>query len=302
MRFGILVGAGCAGVLSLAFAQTEPERQESDPLAAVVEELFEGGIRIDLERGRCAIDAQVLAGYQPLEYLLVGERGQTHESLLGTAVQASLLNTALLLLGAEPGQNARWVELKGDAAADGVDNDGLSGPPAEEQPDPDARPVPKRFAIEPPEGDGFYLYAAWREGDESYLYRVEDLVANVDEARAMRRHRFVFLGSKMIRPRADADEEIFAADLEQNLINVAYFRAGHTLLTTATASAVSEDVWFANHWLVPGEGQSLRLIFSRTRIPAFQATSNAESAPHAAGDQPEPVFQGLPQVTRESER
>ncbi len=293
----LVVGLALGSAIAVAWAK-EPRVdrgpiQDVDPLAAVVSELSESGVRLDLERGRCAIDARVLARYQPLEYLLVGERGQAHESLFGTEVEASLLNTALLLLGAEPGQNARWVEVESDEAEGTVENDGLGGPPAEPE---DERPAPKRFAIEPPEGDGFYLYAAWVEDDETYLYRVEDLIANVEEARSMRRHRFVFLGSKMIQPRQDSAEEVFAADLEQNLINVAYFRAGHTLLTTATSAASSEDAWFANHWLVPGEGKTVRLVFSRSRIAGLPAGLGESVAA------PDPIFGGLPSVAGETDR
>ncbi len=257
-----------------------------DPRAVLIREFAKSGVLLDLERDLVALDVRVLARFQPLEYLLVGGGGQSHESLFGTDVRPSTLNAALLALGVETGSNAQWIEveaLQAQPEGDGVDpsgvdqngvdqNDGLGGPPQASQ-----QPARVRYTIEPPQGDGFYLYAAWKTGDERFFYRVEDLIANVDLGRSMQRHRFVFLGSKMVRPRPDQDEEVFAADLEQNLINISFFRAGHTLLTAAIPAARSEDAWFSNHWLVPEEGNSVRLIFARQAL-GLLASSGADSA------------------------
>ena len=30
--------------------------------------------------------------------------------------------------------------------------------------------------VQPPSGDGFLIYVAWREGEETYFYRLEDLI------------------------------------------------------------------------------------------------------------------------------
>ena len=137
-----------------------------------------------------------------LEYLLVGPRGQGHESLFTTDSGPSHLNAGLLALGVEPGSNARW----------------------------DVTPEEPELRL--PAGDGFYVYAAWRERDETYLFRVDDLLSNLRTGRSMPRHRWVFLGSRFSRPRED-QPEVFVADHEGNLINIAFFFQGNTLLTPA---------------------------------------------------------------------
>jgi hypothetical protein len=267
---------------------TQDPGAPADPQAArqaVFEGFREQGLRIDLEQGWVALDARVLSRYQPLEYVLVGPRGQGHESLFGTEVQPSALNAALLLLGTEAGQNARWVELPPNAddsqasANDGQGGPGTGGaapepaarPPAPEPGQeaagdpalaPDGLPRRPRYRIELPSGDGLFLYAGWRAEGEVYFFRVEDLLANVRQERAMRRHRFVYLGSRWIEPKPGA-QPAFAADLEQNLINLVFFSAGHTLLTSAVREAEDEEAWFANPWLLPESDQPVLFLLSR---------------------------------------
>ncbi len=203
-----------------------------DELAAT---LAAEGIALDREAGLVSIGAEILVRDELLEYLLVGPRGQTHESLLVTTVRPSLLNAALLTLGVEPGTNARW------------------SPPTD-----DGREQP----VVAPTGDGFELWLAWREDDEVYRYRVDDLVTNLSTGRNMPRHRWVFLGSRFASL-GEGDEEVFLADVEGNLVNIAYFYEGNTLLTAALEACADQTIWVANAWLLPPRGSAVRLIFAR---------------------------------------
>ncbi len=224
--FALLLGAAAS------LQETEPAKR------VLLEELAKEGVQVDLERGIAAIPAAVLVREDLLEYLLVGPRGATHESLFITEVRPSVLNAALLLLGVEPGWNARW-ESAGTAAVE--------------------------HRVLPPEGDGFLLYAAWREGDEIYFFRIEDLVANLASGQSMRRHRWVYLGSRLQSP-ASGEPEVFVADLEQNLINLAFFYQGNTLVTAALPECVEQTIWVANAWLVPPREAPVELLFARTAL------------------------------------
>jgi hypothetical protein len=198
-----------------------------------------------------------------LEYLLVNPRGAAHESLFVTEVVPSALNGALLAMGAVPGTNAIWR-------------------PREPAPTPEEIAEGERpYTIEPPKGQGLYLYAAWREGTEKYFLRVEDLIRNLESGRSMRRHPWVYLGSRMVRLRSRAapetseepaartktpeeeTKEIFAADFEGNLVNIAFFEQGNTLLTAALPECIQQTIWLANGWLLPARGSSVTLIFAR---------------------------------------
>jgi hypothetical protein len=126
-----------------------------------------------------------------------------------------------------------------------------------------------------PSGEGLFLYVGWRADGEAYFFRVEDLVANVRAERCLRRHAFVYLGSKWIEPKPGA-EPAFAADLEHNLINLVFFSAGHTLLTAAVAEAEDEEAWFANPWLLPDSDQPVLFVLSKTPINGLPAAISSQ--------------------------
>jgi hypothetical protein len=254
-------------------AAAAPARQDSKPIpkdvARKLEESFEKkGIRLDLEHRLCAIPVRVDIRDDLLEYLLVNPRGAAHESLFVTDVVPSVLQTALLALGVEHGTNATWKERK--------------PPPTAEE----LRAGVAPYTVEPPQGDGFYLYAAWREKGESYFYRVEDLLRDLETGRSMRRHRWVHLGSRWVRVHKDSKDETFMADLEGNLVNIALFEQGNTLLTAALPECLKQTIWLTNAWLVPPRGAGVLLVFARDRIATLPSELEAK-LPEVA-EEPEP--------------
>jgi hypothetical protein len=213
----------------------------------VLEAFREVGLVLDVGSGVCAVPVTVQVRDDLLEFLLTDVHGSSHEAMLTTVVQPSVLNTALLLLGVQPGQNARWIEV--DPA-----------PTLEER-----RQGVSPYDVRPPEGDGFYLYLAWREGEETHLHRVEDLLRNLATGRSMRRHRWVYLGSRMW-PGSEGEPERFAADLERNHINLALLSQGTTLVTAALPESQWQSIWLPNAWLLPPRGTDVHLYFSRERL------------------------------------
>lgn len=217
-------------------------------VAELVRAMAGHSIRLDPALGLCALNVRVGIRDDLLEYVLVQPRGQSHESLFTTEVSARILNTALLALGVQPGTNVKVNER-------------------------DPRPTPEEirdgvpaYTIEAPRGDGFYLYAAWREGDETYFHRIEDLVRDLETGRSMRRHRWVYLGSKTAPDKRNPGQELFAADLEGNLVNLALFEQGFTLLTSGLPECMKQTIWLPNAWLLPERGSEVALIFARQRL------------------------------------
>jgi len=249
-------------VLLAALRALPAQDQGAEARAKMDAVLAEQGLRLDLEHGLLAMPATVLVRDALLEYLLVGPSGATHESLFLTGVRPSLLNTALLLFGVQPGENARLEET------------GAS----------DERGRPQRRVLAP-HGDGFLLYAAWREQGELYLYRVEDLVGNTATGRTLRRHRWVFLGSRFAALRA-GEPEVFVADVAGNLVNLSFFFQGDTLLTAALDECVEQTIWAPNAWLLPPRGEPVSLIFARQPITALPA-GWAEGLPEVHTPPPE---------------
>lgn len=278
----------------------KPDAKSKDAIGAELQKAFAAqGIHLDLPRGLCTIPATVLVREDLLEYVLVNPHGQAHESMFLTNVVPSSLNVALLALGVVPGRNARWEKRVPPPTPEEIKN-GESG-----------------YEVRPPEGDGFYFYAAWKQDGETYLYRVEDLILDRSNGQAMRRHKWVYLGSRMVRTRldgadgpVDADgkngtkngagnaaegaakksppEEAYAADLEGNLVNVALFEQGNTLLTAALPECLKQTIWMTNFWIVPPRDAAVELVFSRERLtalpPEIEARlPNVPPAPSATG-------------------
>ncbi|MEM7306744.1 MAG: YdjY domain-containing protein [Planctomycetota bacterium] len=245
--------------LPLALAGRAPEskpaagpQEGGDAQAALTALLEEGGVRLDHERGTVSIAARALVRYDLLEYLLVAPGGAAHESLFVTDIQPSLLNAGLLAIGAQVGTNASWERI--------------DPPPTLEERRAGKRPY-RVFPPEGPEGQGLLLYVAWREGDETFFFRVEDLVANLETGRSMRRHPWVYLGSTFLED--DDGQEVFAADVEGNLINISFFREGHTLMTPALPECEDQSIWMPNAWLVPPRDAGVELIFSSTPLTSL---------------------------------
>lgn len=235
-----------------------PDGRKPAALAAELQKAFAAqGIHVDLERGLCTFPATVLVREDLLEYVLVNPQGQAHESMFLTNVVPSSLNVALLAMGVTPGSNARWVKRDPPPTPEEIKN-GDSG-----------------YQVVPPEGDGFYFYAAWKQGGETYLYRVEDLLLDRSTGQAMKRHKWVYLGSRMVRARPDKPDEAFAADLEGNLVNVALFEQGNTLLTAALPECLKQTIWMTNFWLVPPRDSAVELVLSRERLNSLPADVDA---------------------------
>jgi len=237
--------------------QTTPAPAGAD--AKKLEQAFlEQHIHLDVAHGLCWIPVAIDVREDLLEYLLVNPQGAAHESLFTTDVVPSHLNAALLALGVTPGKNAKWKPRE-------------PAPTAEESKDGVAP-----YVVDPPSGDGFFLYTAWREGTEVHFHRVDDLLRNLETGRSMRRHRWVFLGSRMVRLRGSETKELFAADVEGNLINVALFEEGNTLLTAALPECLRQTIWLANGWLLPQRGSPVSLIFTREPLAALPPGMEAQ--------------------------
>ncbi|MBI1382109.1 MAG: hypothetical protein GC161_13620 [Planctomycetaceae bacterium] len=226
-------------------AQEDPQPSPvSGARAELLAALEAQGVHLDPTSGVVSIAARVLVRDELLEYLLVGRGGAAHESLFGTDVSASAVHTAMLLAGFESGTNARWVPNP------------LGAEVGARRPSFDVLPP-----VSAPNGPDVHLYAAWRDGDELYFFRVDDLIADLSSGRAMRRHGWVYLGSREVPARAGQPGG-FAADVLGNFISVSFFQEGTTLATAALPECLDQTIWAANPWLVPERDQPVRFLLS----------------------------------------
>ncbi len=250
---------------SQSLIQARPTAAQ-EPANPLLSELAQNGVTLDLERKLIELDAEICQDREPLEYLLIAENGKHHESLIvSNSVSAQHLNTAMILLGVQAGSNVVYKEV--------------DPPPTQEEFEAGA-PL---YEIEPPRGDGFYLYVTWEgvntEGEpETYFYRAEDLVVNVAGDRTYQRGKWVYLGSRFIRPHKDA-EEFFAAEGEGNLISICYFSPANQLLTGADIEADNQYIWYPNMFLLPEIGHKVKFLISLDKLESAPPTAAAATNP-----------------------
>lgn len=241
--------------------EQEPQEQ-ANPL---LQELAQNGVHLDLKRKLIEVEGHVCQDREPLEYLLIAENGKDHEALIrSNSVSAQHLNTAMLLLGVQAGKNVVYKEV--------------DPPPTREEFEAGA----SLYEIEPPSGDGFYLYVSWQgvnaEGEaETFLYRAEDLVVNVAGDRTYQRGKWVYLGSRFIRPHKDA-AEFFAAEGEGNLISICYFSPANQLLTGADREADNQYIWYPNMFLLPEIGHKVKFLISLEKLESAPPTAVAATS------------------------
>jgi hypothetical protein len=244
---GLLLAAGPA-----ASTDQEPT-PDANQVEAVIAAFAEQGVLVDPSRGRIEVSAFLCQRYEPLEYLLIKQpEGKDHEALIGcNDLSAEALNAAMLMLGVEKGVNGKLISVE-------------PAPTMEE-----VRAGAATYTVERATGDGFYIYVSWEIEEnghtERYVYRAEDLVLNVRRESTYARGKWVYLGSRFLKPHKDA-EEFFAAEGEGNLVSLVYFSPPSHLLTGADPAGDDQNVWYPNAWLLPPTGHPLKVIFTREPI------------------------------------
>ncbi|MEM9802960.1 MAG: YdjY domain-containing protein [Planctomycetota bacterium] len=234
---------------------------EEDAAEALAAAFGAAGILVDRDAGALALPVRVEILNELLEYLLVGPLGAAHESLFVTDVDPSVLQTAILTLGVEPGTNVDYVPL--------------DPPPTREE----VRAGARTHEVVLPRGGEVFLYAVWRESagpkdvetgafpaETLHFHRVEDLVLDLVRGRTMRRHPWVWIGSRMIPGRRPDDPDQFAATATSNLLNIAFFSMGDTLATAALPECTSQTSWRPNVWMLPDKGTEVMLVIARQRL------------------------------------
>ncbi len=244
---GLLLASALGLALNSTSQGQEPKQDEREVL---VESFRANGIELDFDNRAIALPSKLIVTNDLLEYVLVGPNGSAHESLLLTDVKPSVIHAALLSIGVTTGNNAKYIPVE--------------PAPTEEE----LKNGAKRFTMQLPSGDGIFIYLAWAEGDETYFVRVEDVINNYESGRSMRRHRWTYLGSRFAKLRSD-EPEVYMADAEQNLINLAFFTEGNTLCTASLAECEIQTVWSANSWMLPPPGESVRLVLSHERLDSI---------------------------------
>lgn len=267
-------------------AQQDPDKAEpalpTTP-AELIKFLAQHGVHVDLEAKQVRVDSKVGNPTDPIEYLLIAPRGKGHESIFVADVKPSLLNTGLLLLGLEPGTNAR-VEEK----------DPL--PTLEE-----VQAGAEWLTVFPPEGQRVYLTADWEfDGQKHKDVPIEELLRDTTTGEAVIDNHWIFLGGNHA-PLLRGEDPVFVGDYQGNIVSSCYMHPPNHLVTMVHERARDEQNWWVTS-IVPDPGTPVRITFhldmpasvkARIARVAAEKAEREEAAREEAGKDKAPEKEGV---------
>jgi hypothetical protein len=266
-RMGALLFAVAA-----ACAQ-EPKQQEPKPqdaqqvLQQVLEQFKKEGIELDAKAQTVTIPAVVNEPQDPIEYVLIHRRGKKHEAMFWTKAKPSVLNAALLMLGLTPGQNAKAEEIK--------------PPPSIEAIEKGAETV----TITPPQGMTLWMTVHWKTPEgKDVAFCLEDLVLDLRTQKPVVDCTWVFLGGRLARFYKD-EPEVFAADLEGNLVSACYMYPENHLVTVSHKDGRDQQNWWLTNKVPPPETE-VRFVFHKQPSALHKAREERLQKEAAAAKEP----------------
>lgn len=254
----------------------EPKQQDPKQLMQdVLQQFQKEGIELDAKAQTLTIKAFVNQPQDPIEYLLIHRRGKKHEAMFYTKSKPSVLNAALLMLGLQPGKNATAEEIK--------------PPPSIEAIEKGAETV----KITPPKGMPFWMTVKWKTPEgEAVEYCIEDLLLDLSTQQPVVDCEWIFLGGRMAEFYKN-EPEMFAADLEGNLISACYMYPENHLATLSHKDARDQHNWWLTN-KVPEPDTEVQFVFHRLQPKLHQERAERLKKAAAEGVQPAPADAGKP--------
>ena len=193
-----------------------------------------GQIHLDQKARTVTFPAVLNMNDGNLEYLLVTEQGNTHESLLVSDVSPSDLHFAMLLLGA-----------KGSGQHDG------EMPPAQ---------IDSKFLKSAPKmkGDNVNITVRWKAGDTEKTMLAEDLITNTETKKPMERGPWVYNGSMF-------NDGHFLAQIEGAHVSLVTYPAA--LINNPRKGSDNDQIWIVNTKAIPAVKTPVDVIITLLSNP-----------------------------------
>jgi hypothetical protein len=180
------------------------------------------GIQIDKDQRTVTFPAVINMRDGMLEYLIVSDKGKTHESLLSTKIDPYDIQVAMLLLGIKPAGKAD------------------SQPPGQ---------ITKGYLSSAPEleGEKISLFLSW----PGHRVRAEELIWNLDQNAAMSDGSWTYNGSEMYAGK-------FLAEVDGSI--AALVRDSGALMNNPRRGNDDDQIWEAYSKTTPPVGTAVDVI------------------------------------------
>jgi len=230
---------------SLAMGPHAQAQDEPPPATPVIREVSPGHyeigqIQLDQKARTVTFPAVLNMDDGNLEYLLVTEKGNVHESLLVSDVSPSDLHFAMLLLGA-----------KGAGKQEGA------LPPAQ---------IDAQFLKNAPhlKGDNVSITVRWKVGDAEKSAPVEDWITNTQTKKPMERGPWVYNGSMF-------NDGHFLAQVEGAHAALVTYPAA--LINNPRKGSDNDQIWMVNAKAIPAVKTPVEVVL--TLLPPSEAQTKA---------------------------
>jgi CubicO group peptidase (beta-lactamase class C family) len=215
--------------------------------------LTEQGLSLDIEsgvisaRGGTLHDARSL-GY-PIEYLMVTDRGRTHEALFVMKAQPSVLDACFRALGLQPGHSMRWVMKDPQPPREAVEAGEMSP-----------------WEAVPGSGPLVSVDVAWT--DDNGMPRsqsLESMLLDVRTGEPVPDLDWIYTGSGIAPLRQGRRiVQAFMADLQGNVIAIYLSGMGAAVLERNSIEGVDDSLYTINSETAPARKTPVTLVFRVT--------------------------------------
>ncbi len=230
--FCLLHFAFCIFCSPLAAQETSADEPAAKP------PMHLGKVELDQDKRRVTFPAVLNMTEGMLEYVLVGNQGKTHESLLRTEVEPTQVHTAMLLLGVKAGERH-----PGDAPPAAINADYLRTAPALK-------------------GDSVTVFLKWTAGGKEVTCRAEELIFNLQTKATAPVGDWTYNGSMF-------DQNQFLAQEEKSFI--ALVTDPTALVNNPRPGHDNDQIWSVAKEKVPAKDTPVQVILELK--PAATAAS-----------------------------
>jgi hypothetical protein len=181
------------------------------------------GIRIDKEKKTVTFPAVINMQSGMVEYLMVTDKGKTHESLLSTKIEPYDIQVAMLLLGIKPAVTAE------------------TEPPAQ---------INKDYLAKAPQlkGENVNVMLTWKDGKAQHTARAEEMITDLKTNAAMTPGPWLYNGSEIYDGK-------FLAQVDGSI--AAVVRDSAALMINPRPGNDDDQIWEVNTKATPKEGTAV---------------------------------------------
>jgi CubicO group peptidase (beta-lactamase class C family) len=226
--------------------------------------LAEQGLVIDFEAGRVSARGGTLhdretLGY-PIEYVLVTDRGRTHEALLVIKARPSVLDACLRAIGLDAGSPMRF-RLRDEEDVPAASGDASSG--AAERETQEQEP---RWDAVPAFGPLVAIDVAWTDDDgRPHRNSLESMLLDVRSGEPLPERDWVYVGGRFGPLRQGRRVyQVHVADLNGNVVAIYLDGQGLCLLERNSLEGVDDTLYTIHPEHAPRRGTPVTVVFTVT--------------------------------------